>query len=172
DLLKGRRRPTWGSKGEDTNVAESERTTREYRQIAWGVYLTHQDVIRAVLRLTGPWRVLDGADVAHDFLVERLPAALTTYDPEVGPLRPWLFAVFHHYARRRAGQLTAVRRGEVTLGWLSEDMPAAPAAPKPLGAGQLRAVVSALENLPPNQRALLEFYFGGGAAAGNLRALS
>src|SRR2546423_115579 len=67
---------------------------------AWAIFEEYQDVFAAVLHATAPWRPDEGHDAVSDFLTDRLPRALLSYNPERGELRPWLYTVFLNYTRR------------------------------------------------------------------------
>jgi len=141
-------------------------------EAAWSAYLEHQDVFAAVLRATGPWQINDGVDLVHDFLVERLPQALVSYDPQRGPIRPWLYTVFIRYAKRRLSEQVALRErllslesvGEVVTGQLDQG--------ETLTAEQRQRVQDALRQLPDDLRAILLTYFGNGPEAGSIRTLA
>ncbi len=139
---------------------------------AWSVYLEHQDVFAAVLKATGPWRIGDGIDLIHDFLVDRLPQALVTYDPERGPLRPWLFTVFIRYAKRRLLESASVQRRWLSLESVEEVGATQPGHDAVLTVDQRKRISDAVQELPSDLRSSLLAYFGDGPEAGNLRSLA
>jgi DNA-directed RNA polymerase specialized sigma24 family protein len=145
-------------------------TEGDRRQQAWAVYAEHQDVFAAVLTHTGPWGVNDGLDLVHDFLVDRLPQALVSYDARIGPLPPWLYRVFANYARKRRLERAAVQKRWQSLAGVGE--PAAPASDEGEAAADDRCVGDALGQLAPEERDTLHAYFGRAPEAGNVRAVA
>jgi DNA-directed RNA polymerase specialized sigma24 family protein len=143
----------------------------EQRKRAWSVYLDHVDVFHAVLRHTGPWRISEGVDVVNDFVVERLPKALNTYDPS-RPLRPWLYTIFDRYARRKRGEISGVLDRAVYLGHLVEELPARRPDTEAATAEQLSTIAAAIEELPRDLKQCLHAYFNPGPTAGSFRAIA
>ena len=143
----------------------------DYQEEAWSVYKENQDVFASVLRATGPWQLQDGMDLVHDFVVDQLPQALITYSPNRGPIKPWLFTVFRHYARRRILEISSLRKR-----WTSEDF----AEPfllsqhdeSYLSAEEKIGLRNAVQQLPEEQRLSLSVYFGNSHDAGSLNALA
>ena len=142
-----------------------------YREKAWSVYSQNQDVFTSVLRRTGPWRLQDGMDLVHDFVVDRLPQALTTFDSARGPIKPWLFTVFGRYARRRLREISSLHKR-----WTNEDFAEPILLPQPevsdLRPDQTIIVRNAVNQLPEDQRMSLSLYFGKGRDAGSLNAIA
>lgn len=139
---------------------------------AWSVYLENRDIFAAGLKATGPWEINAGMDVLHDFLVERLPQALVTYDPEQGPMRPWLFTVFVRYARRRLLERASVKNRWLSFESLTDAEMVRLVQEKPLSEEQKKRIRNALQKLPYEFQMCLLTYFGNEPEFGNIRALA
>lgn len=145
----------------------------DYHEAAWSVYLEHQDVFAAVLRATGPWQINEGMDLIHDFLVERLPQALVSYDPQRGTLEPWLYTVFIRYARRWLAKNSAFEERMVSLEKAGDAALEQPVWEKEFFPFvECQRVQTALAQLPDHLRTVLLTYFGHGQEAVSIRALA
>ena len=71
----------------------------------WALYAQHADVFRRVLAKlrVSDARFGDGAasELVHEFLTERAPGALSTFDPSKGEMGAWLFIVFERFVLER-----------------------------------------------------------------------
>jgi|GEM_PF-6185351 len=143
----------------------------DQRKRAWSIYLEHVDVFHAVLRHTGPWEISEGVDVVNDFVVERLPKALNTYDPS-RLLRPWLYTIFDRYARRKRGEISGTLDRAVYLGHLVDELPGRTAEMEAATPKQLRMIAAAIEELPHDLKQCLHAYFDPGPTAGSFRAVA
>jgi RNA polymerase sigma factor (sigma-70 family) len=142
------------------------------RQQAWSIYAKHLHVLHAALRGAGRLGILEGMDLVHDFVLERLPRALASYNPQVGPIEPWLFAVFRRYLNRCLREEAAARRGWLSLEPWEDSIPAKADTAEVLSPARLDRVREALRKLPDELRSVLLAYFGRGPGSGNERALS
>lgn len=151
-------------------------TEAERQHYAWSIYLQHENVFASVLAATGPWPANEGTDLIHDFLIERLPKSLRSYDPNVGPIPPWLYTVFLNYAKRRLIDQRSLHKKWVSLtdlpGPANEqlDQSSSSSVADQTVSNTDHTVKDALDRLPIDHRSVLLTFFGGRPNAGNLRA--
>lgn len=131
------------------------------------VYEANKDIIKQVLKSTGPWGFLDGYELAQDFVADQLPKALESFDPEVGPIEPWLFRVFQNFARKRRAKLSIHRQRHAELSELHE--PIAQEQPIDAASGDT-AVLQAFDAIPEALQDVIRVYYGEGN--GSIRAVS
>lgn len=148
-------------------IAEEER-----QQQAWSVYLEHQGVFASVLKSISPLQIADGMDLVHDFVIERLPQALASYDPDVGPIRPWLSVVFQRYARRRLAERASLQKRCLSLESLGGIILPQSDSDRTPSLEQQQSIEDAFKELPDESRSILFAYFGNGPESGNFRALA
>jgi DNA-directed RNA polymerase specialized sigma subunit len=138
----------------------------------WSVYLDNRDVFAGVLRSTGGWTVADGLDVIHDFVIDRLPDALKSYDPERGKIKNWLFIVFLRYAKRRKLELVSWSKRKIDLDSIPE-LPSQNAnIDKSFFSYLQNKITSKMEGLDKEHKMALVTYFGEESESGNIRALA
>jgi hypothetical protein len=142
------------------------------RQQAWQVYGQHLSVLQSALHGIGGLGVLDATDLLHDFLVDRLPSALASYDPQVGPIEPWLYAVFRRYVNRCLREDAVSRKKWSSLHGWEGAIKGTTDKTEPLSPGLVAYVRDALARLPDQMRLVLLAYFGTGGDSGSERALA
>jgi hypothetical protein len=139
---------------------------------SWSVYLKNRDVFAGVLRSTGRWTVEDGLDVIHDFIIDRLPDALKSYDPERGKIKNWLFIVFLRYVKRRKLELSSWAKRKIDL----DSIPELPNRVATIDESFLHSgqdqVFAKMKDLDKEHSDALTTYFGEGSESDNIRALA
>jgi len=134
------------------------------------VYLANTDLFLKALRMVRLPSTEDRLDVLHTFLLERLPAALTAYNPQIGELRPWLFTVFLNYLRWQS--IAIARASERWVDVAVLDRIGTEPTQEDLSPQLLSAVQSARQQLGRETRTALLLYFGDGPEAGSIRAVA
>jgi len=132
----------------------------------WRLYLEEQSVFEGVfadLRAKGTVISRELAtDLIHEFLIERAPFALATFQPDRGELRSWLFVVFRRFVlgTYRSSQ----RSGDILKRW-QKDLTATPSDNYPGLEQDLLAVKAVTAGLPEDERRALTTFFGADGAS-------
>jgi RNA polymerase sigma factor (sigma-70 family) len=138
----------------------------------WSVYQGNQEIFASVLHVTGKWTIDEGLDLIHDFIVDKLPSALKTYDPEKGELKKWLYIVFLRYAKRRRIEISRSRNRTVDLDSLPGLIDESISSDKFVAYLQHQDIVDALGDIDQKHRLILNFYFGDEKKSGNIREIA
>jgi RNA polymerase sigma factor (sigma-70 family) len=123
----------------------------------WRLYVDHSETFRGAIRdlRSSGLRLSDedGRDYVHEFLLERAPKALRTFDPAKGNLGSWLFVVFRRFVLERLR--AASRRSD-----LVKRMAVETATPEAVSSGaDVLNVRAAMRRLPLDQRRAVRAYF-------------
>jgi RNA polymerase sigma factor (sigma-70 family) len=127
----------------------------------WSLYAEQGHVFRAVftnLRRRGVHLPDDvAADLIHEFLLEKAPKALETFEPTRGALEGWLFVVFRRYV---LGALRSQeeRRRSLQLHVMKDEDELVSSTPSPEMHVDLQRVREAVNALPADQQAALRVY--------------
>lgn len=138
----------------------------------WSIYLNNQDVFASVLKLTGRWQVDEGIDLIHDFILDRLPIAIHSFDPQKGKIKSWLFIVFIRYAKRRRLELNSNSKRKIDLDNIGELPQGGTSIDEYHLTFQRKKVNYALNTLNKTHQEILQTFFGDSSSANNVRALA
>ena len=126
----------------------------------WRLYLDHGEAFRGAIGdlRAGGLRLSDddATDFLHDFLLNRAPRALRSFDGTKGNLRSWLFVVFRRFVLEQRRK--ALRRGDLVRRLASQ----ATEVDQPPFAADVQTVHAAMGRLPVIERRALRAYFKDG----------
>lgn len=149
-------------------------TDSDFQRQAWNLYADAKirAIFHAILTTYGPWRTTEGVDLIQDFIHERLPNALRTFNPEVGELEPWIYTVFRNFAICRKNEEKRLNQRFVSLTDLVEPPLTRGEVPEnTLTQATPSQIKASLTKLNPESRRIVLTYFSENKQA-SFRALS
>lgn len=138
----------------------------------WEIYFANQDVFQYVINKTGKWYINEGIDLIHDFMIDHLPTALNSYNPQKGSIKPWLYIVFLNYARRRLLEIKSYMRRTISIDDIDNLVDDQSYGNSILNKVQCKHTHYILQKIDKEYRNALLAFFGDGEEAGNIRAVA